>query len=168
MNKIIKTLIVITAVHIIIVICIAVFKDKDQSGLVGPAGESGTPSVLISGVPMLCLNDACNAAFGMETEQFRSELARIRSNLSGGQPPTNLTFTCPKCSQQTAQTATRCVKCEKTFIPAYKTSDEFPDKCPGCGFSEIEYRKQLRQDQPQPPSGNERDKPTPRSSARPH
>ena len=147
MNKNMKTLIAITAVVIIIVICIAVFTGKDQSESAGPATESGIPSVSITGVPMLCLNDACNAEFGMETEQFRSELTRQFSDPSGGQSPTNLTFTCPKCSQQTAQTATRCVKCEKIFIPAYKPSDEFPDKCPGCGYSEIEHRKQLREDQ---------------------
>ncbi|MCK4960544.1 MAG: hypothetical protein KAT00_14125, partial [Planctomycetes bacterium] len=119
MNKNTKTLIAITAAVTIIVICVMVFTGKDQPGLVGPAGESGTASVSITGVPMLCLNDACNAAFGMETEQFRSELARIHSDSSGGQPQINLTFTCPKCSQQTAQAATRCVKCEKIFVPAH-------------------------------------------------
>ena len=163
MNKNTKTLIAITAAVIIIVICIAVFSGKDQ-----PAGESGTASVSISGVPMLCLNDACNAAFEMDTEKFRSEVTNLLSDPAGGQPQINLTFTCPKCSRQTAQAATKCAKCENIFVPAYKTSEDFPDKCPKCGYSEIEHRKQLRNDQQQPPSGEERKTPPPRDLPRPH
>lgn len=168
MNKNTKTLIAITAAVIIIVICITVFPGKDQPESPSPAGESGTASVSISGVPMLCLNDACNTAFEMETEQFRSEVTSLLSDPPGGQPPTNLTFTCPKCSQQTAQAATKCAKCANIFIPAYKTSEEPPDKCPKCGYSEIENRKQLRKDQQPPPSGEKRNKPTPRNPTRPY
>ncbi|MCK4960195.1 MAG: hypothetical protein KAT00_12365, partial [Planctomycetes bacterium] len=62
---------------------------------------------------------------------------------------------------QTAQVATMCAKCQKIFVPAHKPGDEFPDKCPKCGYSEIQYRQQLRKDQPPPPSGIESKTPTP-------
>ena len=90
-----------------------------------------------------CVNPKCNAAYSLTPDEF----AKLQGNnpmmpmMMPGQTPA---FQCQKCSQKTAYMATKCEnkKCGEIFITQMpmpgKANQDFPDRCPKCGYSAIE------------------------------
>jgi predicted RNA-binding Zn-ribbon protein involved in translation (DUF1610 family) len=49
-------------------------------------------------------------------------------------------ITCEKCGKKTGYRAMKCEKCNVVFFYGEVVND-FPDKCPKCGFSTTEQRR---------------------------
>jgi predicted RNA-binding Zn-ribbon protein involved in translation (DUF1610 family) len=50
-------------------------------------------------------------------------------------------FECPKCGKVAVREALKCPKCGNVFIPDWDRQNDYPDRCPKCGFSEIEQEQ---------------------------
>ena len=93
-------------------------------------------------VQMLCVNPDCGYAFEISRNEYRKQMMEkgpMGPMMMG--PMTALhAFTCPKCGKKSAYVATKCPKCGKVFIPNYGITDDYPDRCPECGYSAMEER----------------------------
>ena len=95
-------------------------------------------------IQMLCTNPDCGKTYVMSRDEFN----RISQEARGGQmgedglptPRRRVTFTCPSCGQESGHVAKKCKKCANVFIGGASPADKFPDKCPACGYSEMEER----------------------------
>jgi hypothetical protein len=87
---------------------------------------------------LLCVNPDCGAVTEMETKAFQEFVAEEGKKQAATMmmvgPPV---CTCPKCGKSTAHVAERCPKCDKVFLLT-PGSEDFPDRCPGCGYSRYE------------------------------
>jgi len=84
---------------------------------------------------MLCVNEKCGAAFEITRKEHNQQLHEkvLQRGPAGGQPA----FTCPECGQESTYIATKCKECGAVFVPDYGSDDYF-DRCPKCGYSDIE------------------------------
>ena len=95
-------------------------------------------------VQMLCRNPDCGKDFVLSRKEFN----RIKEQARGGDLQTadgiptrkDVTFTCPHCGRESGAVAMKCPQCEKIFIGGASFAQRFPDKCPSCGYSEMEQR----------------------------
>ena len=126
----------------VVVICIAVaavvtlvFNNPFGGGSAGSKGP----------VQMLCVNPDCGYAFEISRDEFRKQMMKKdpMGPMMGpmGAPPA---FTCPKCGKESAYMATKCPKCGNVFIIDYSISDDYPDRCPECGYSALEESRNKR------------------------
>jgi len=90
-------------------------------------------------IQMLCTNEECGYAFELSPEEFRSQIESLGPmGMPGMMSPQMPALTCPKCGQQSAYVAQKCEKCGTVFIPDYTVVEDYPDRCPNCGYSKSE------------------------------
>ena len=87
-------------------------------------------------VYLLCSNEDCGAAQELTKEEFANLASGVNPRLINDTP-----FLCPKCGQETAYKAVKCPKCGEVYFWDYEAADGFRDRCPGCGFSAMEERR---------------------------
>lgn len=103
-------------------------------------GGGGGTSVAAQGPqPLLCVNPDCGHIFEMTMEERREIMRERGRQMRRGGPPA---FTCPQCSEESAYQANKCTKCSTIFIADY--TGDFADRCPECGYSAIEERRQQK------------------------
>ena len=76
--------------------------------------------------------------FYFRTNQYRDHIIQGGIWVPGRMPPTPIE--CPECSMRSAFRAVKCKECETIFMQDY-TSEDFPDRCPKCDYSDIEVRR---------------------------
>ncbi len=103
-------------------------------------GGGGTPTANLPPQSMLCVNPDCSHVFEMTIEERRQIMRERGRQMRRGGPPA---FTCPQCSEESVYQANKCSKCNTIFIGDY-SSDDFTDRCPECGYSAIEERRQQK------------------------
>jgi len=103
-------------------------------------GGGGTSTAAQESQVMLCVNPDCGHIFEMSAEERRQIMRDRGRSMTRGGP---LAFTCPKCGEESAYAATKCSKCGTVYIQDY-TSGDFADRCPECGYSAIEERRQQK------------------------
>jgi hypothetical protein len=89
-----------------------------------------------------CFNEKCNAAYSLTPDEFAKLQGDNPTMMMMGQMQA---FQCQKCNQKTAYIATKCEneKCDEVFIMQMgmvpgQANQDFPDRCPKCGYSAIE------------------------------
>ena len=100
--------------------------------------ESDRESIVKGEMQMLCANSECSAEYELSLEKY-SDLIRGKNTLGsagGGSSP----LTCPKCGEESAYSAIKCKKCNIVFYPDLTTKG-YPDRCPECGYSDIEEER---------------------------
>lgn len=96
-------------------------------------------------ITMLCENPKCDKAYKMKPDEFQAAM----SKQGGGMDPMmmmggmGITLECKFCKQKTARIAYECPKCKNVFIQpnpmmAAGMTNDYPDRCPECKFSQIE------------------------------
>ena len=84
---------------------------------------------------MKCHNTNCRAEFQIDKQLYFDYERENIADIDATRPPG---YPCPKCSEKSAYRAIKCSECEFVFernsIPGH------PDKCPKCGYSELEQR----------------------------
>lgn len=86
---------------------------------------------------LICSNPQCGAVTEMSANEFRKLAGQTEPGSVGMQGL--LIFVCPKCNQKVAYIGQKCENCGKAFIPV-DSSNEYPDRCPKCGYSQMEER----------------------------
>ncbi|MDD5459421.1 MAG: hypothetical protein PHF37_08530 [Phycisphaerae bacterium] len=83
----------------------------------------------------LCVNEKCKHQFEMSSNDYAEKMREIGPEaMMMGQTPTE----CPKCNEQSAYIAEKCLACGTYFVPDYMNNTDYPDRCPSCGHSDIE------------------------------
>ncbi len=122
---------------VIVVVCLVLagaFAIKNFGGGGASARAQGPQSVL-------CVNPDCGHIFEMTQEERREQmLAKGRGAMARRRSPS---FTCPQCNEESGYQARKCTKCETVFIPDFGSGD-FADRCPECGYSAIEERRESK------------------------
>ncbi len=124
---------------VIVVACLALAGALAYKNFGGGGGD--IPAAAQGPQPLLCVNPDCGHIFEMTMEERRQIMRERGRQMRRGGPPA---FTCPQCSEESAYQANKCTKCSTVFIADYTTSD-FADRCPECGYSAIEERRQQGQ-----------------------
>jgi len=90
-----------------------------------------------------CVNPDCNQSFSLTPDEFaKSQGDNPMMMMPMMMPGQQQAFKCQKCNQKSAYMAQQCEKCKEVFImqmpmPGQENQD-FPDRCPKCGYSAIE------------------------------
>ena len=116
----------------VIVVCLLVagviFLTTGGSGNSYRPGKKGP-------VTMLCTN--CEHIYTMTRDDLVEEVTS--KGLLGPQPMTPK-LTCPECSEDAAIMAFQCKECETAF-PRGTSLQDYSDRCPECGYSEMEEKR---------------------------
>ena len=93
-------------------------------------------------VQMLCTNPDCGKAFEMSRSDFQEKMTDMtgpggRMGPMGQMPA----FTCTSCGEESAYIAIKCKQCGEVFVRGSSGRDDYPDKCPACGYSDFEKKR---------------------------
>jgi len=112
-----------------------------SSSFLGGTGKSGNTGDGM--IPLMCVS--CGG-FEVSIDEFRQMFSQdstdSMSMMSG--PPA--VMQCPKCDKKSCYEAMKCKKCQNIFVYGQSKDRKLPDRCPKCGFSEIEdsFKNQTR------------------------
>ena len=97
--------------------------------------EAAGPTSIKKGLKawVKCGNPDCGNEYQMEKREYWEKVVAVRGPLSTEE----VFLECPKCSQKTVFLAEKCPKCGLVFKPN-PGIDDYPDRCPGCKYSEME------------------------------
>ena len=103
----------------------------------------GSGRVSAGPINMLCVNPDCGASFELSREEYTNQLMANQSEttmpgMRGRGMAGPSVFTCPECGKESAYMATKCPECEAIFIQGQAGDQQFPDRCPECGYSDME------------------------------
>ncbi len=115
-----------------IVLAVGITAVTNMGGGGGGGSRSNEP------VQMLCMNEECGMDFELSTKEYREYM--MQGGMMGPGPMSQTPLECPECGMQSAFRAVMCKECEAVFMQDY-SSEDFPDRCPDCGYSEIEARR---------------------------
>jgi hypothetical protein len=94
---------------------------------------------------LLCANPACKAESEITVEDYSKMMQEMGPGGMMGPMMGPMAVNCPKCNKKSAYMAEKCEKCGVVFVPNYQSGDEYPDKCPGCGYSKYEEMSKQQQ-----------------------
>lgn len=86
-------------------------------------------------ITLMCRNEKCGHVFDMEKRDYYTKVEEVRRPNDFGWPK----IECPECGRKTIDRAVRCQNCDKVFF-MYAVLNDFPDRCPYCGFSPSEKK----------------------------
>ena len=89
-----------------------------------------------SDIPMLC--DSCGAVYEIDREEFREEMRKLGPQMMMMRGP--VVLQCKECGEMAAYRAMKCPECDEVFVLGDAGDEQYPDRCPGCGHSDIESR----------------------------
>jgi len=89
---------------------------------------------------IMCSDPDCGATYQMGMKDYFEYVQQYEGGLTA--PPALI---CEKCGEQSAFRAMECKKCGKIFFMS-TVSEDYPDKCPECGYSRIEKARLKLQD----------------------
>lgn len=94
---------------------------------------------------LMCVNPDCEAVYEVTIEEYRKTMMES----SGGgmmmmMEMGPMAVECKECGEKSAYVAEVCEKCGEVFIPDYTDPEDYPDRCPECGYSKMEERYSKR------------------------
>ncbi len=89
-------------------------------------------------VDLICLNPECASASEITRKEYQEALQNsgMAMNPMGMAGPVE----CPKCEKISAARGIKCKECSTVFMQRHG-GDDYPDRCPDCGYSDIENRR---------------------------
>ena len=98
----------------------------------GPSSGGASNSDIL----MLC--DSCGETYEITREEYREEMRKLGPQMMMMRGPVILT--CKQCGEVAAYRAMRCSECDEPFVLGDAGDEQYPDRCPECGHSDIESR----------------------------
>jgi len=106
----------------------------------GPGGAG--PENLQGQMWVKCANEKCGASYEMGRSDFYVQLKDyIRDNPGA---PGDPALICEKCGERSIFRAIKCEKCGEVFFPGEAGPNDFQDRCPKCGHSKKQARRDAR------------------------
>ena len=110
----------------------------------GSGGHFKESKILIK-----CANPTCNQGYELKQEEFSKMQSESPSALMPSMTPNEPAqgYKCVKCGKQTAFAAEECgnKSCGNVFMSGESRDEQYPDKCPKCGYSAVkEMEKQQK------------------------
>ena len=87
-------------------------------------------------IPMLC--DSCGAVYEIDRDEFREEMRKLGPQMMMMRGP--VVLQCKECGEQAAYRAMKCPECDEVFVLGDAEDEQYQDRCPECGHSDIESR----------------------------
>lgn len=84
-------------------------------------------------ITLMCRNSQCGHVYEMNKREYYSLIEEVRRPEQFNWPR----IECPECGQKSIDRAVRCQGCDKVFF-LYSVLNDYPDRCPYCGYSESE------------------------------
>lgn len=151
--------------YIIIIVSLLLVAGFVAEQALGPFGET----VEARPIYMLCTNEQCGQNWELTQEEMEKLFteeemlmlpdanyleAMADANVKDFNHPHDFMLgpgferpkECKFCNQKTAFIAEKCMNCEHVFIPNY-TSEDYPDRCPQCGYSYYEELRKKRKEE---------------------
>ena len=122
---------------IIAVVCIVLAVGITFFTTGGGGGGGGSSNAAI---PMLC--DSCGVTYEIDRDEFREEMRKLGPQMMMMRGP--VVLQCKECGEQAAYRAMKCPECDEVFVLGDAGDEQYPDKCPACGHSDIETRTNNR------------------------
>ena len=122
---------------VVIVLCLTVagflFLKRGTQASQIPEGFQGEV------VWLKCTNPECKASYEIDKYEYYKWAEANRNPMALSDPP----MACKQCGKNSAYKAIKCEKCGEVFFAGEAKSD-FSDRCPKCGFSEVETDSKSR------------------------
>lgn len=108
--------------------------------------SSGTPTGIDTIDPkkmtwVKCRNPSCEAEYQMRLKEYCRQVEENMDYSSGAMALPALV--CKECKDKSIFEAAKCRKCELVFEKGWKRGD-YEDRCPECGYSQIEKDREER------------------------
>ncbi len=76
--------------------------------------------------------------FEIEADEYREIMMDNPDSMMMPMPGQPTPIECPKCGKETCYRAQKCTECEAIYVFGQSRDREYPDRCPECGFSQME------------------------------
>lgn len=96
---------------------------------------SGIDETRFKTVWVICTSEECDSVYEVDRKKLNDQVVKEGNPMGLGR----WAFKCSQCNEKTAFLAVVCSQCEEIFMPDYTPGDRY-DRCPECGYSEIENR----------------------------
>ncbi len=100
--------------------------------------KGGSKSSVSRTVDLICLNPKCGADSEITREEYQEGIQN--SGMVIGPMGMAGPVECPKCGEISAARGLKCKECSTVFMQKHG-GDDYPDRCPKCGYSDIENRR---------------------------
>ena len=107
----------------------------------GSGGGAGKGKMWIK-----CNNPDCGAEYQLTQKEY---MEAMKNSIVPGPMMMMMTIpalVCQECGEESAYAATKCPNCGIVFIQDLNAQD-YPDRCPECGISEMEERRNEREEE---------------------
>jgi len=126
-------MVIVTVVCLALVAVITYSRHSGSAGTIDSISDSEMTWVK-------CRNKDCGAEYQMGLKVYYKEVQANTNQLMPSAPA----LICKKCGKLSLYRAEKCEKCGKVFFCASVPND-FPDRCPYCGYSKTEAIRKARQ-----------------------
>ena len=119
------------------VVCLSVAGTLFYRSFFGGSSTGGN-----TGDRQIALMCASCGGFEVSIDEFREIMSQQGPDLMMMMPGQAAAMECPKCGKKSCYQAQKCKKCQNIFVFGQARDKNYPDRCPKCGFSYIEDRRQ--------------------------
>jgi len=132
-----KNMVYVIVIAVCLVLAVVIFVISRSGGSGGLADMERGELIWIK-----CNNPNCGAASQIDKVDYYAQIEdRMRENPMSLQVPA---LVCQECKENSVYRAVKCPKCGE--MSSYGRPGDFDDRCPKCGFSEMEdKRKRARE-----------------------
>ena len=102
-------------------------------------GGGGSKASQDDTVYLVCVNEECEETSEITRQEYQDGLRQTGMPMMGPMGGAALVV-CPVCDEQSAAKGVSCSECGTIFLQVFG-GDDYPDRCPDCGHSAIETRR---------------------------
>ncbi len=99
------------------------------------SGEDSGIKSLKGQILVKCRNPKCGTSYEMSEREFYTY---IQDHKNATNPLLPIFLPCKKCGEKAIDRAIKCEKCGEIFIEGTAGLGDYSDKCPKCGYSQLE------------------------------
>lgn len=96
----------------------------------------------IKNVWVKCADPDCGAVYEVDRDEYYRYIAENYDPAMIGMTPA---MVCEQCGEPSVYKAIKCPKCGEVYFKNEAGDEDYPDSCPGCGYSEIEEKEKAKE-----------------------
>ena len=107
-------------------------------------GDNGLNAFKGQSMWVKCSNPDCGVAYEMDKKEFYEYIRGNRDRQNILKMPA---LPCNECGEKSVYKAVKCEKCGKVFFVGAAGANDYNDRCPDCGYSNIEELRKRKKEQ---------------------